>query len=100
MASCNLLLNQRTPTVTVGASSNQSTFSTLVNPTLRYISCHHSFQQHRPNLQGSDQLHCIATWTTYKWSISISSTSLALGLHNNTLHSDLKMDVMEWNYVE
>lgn len=50
--------------------------------------------------QGSDQLHCIATWTTYKWSISISSTSLALGLHNNPLHSDLKVDVMEWIYVD
>src|ERR1700733_14477253 len=50
--------------------------------------------------QGSDQLHCIATWTTYKWSISISSTSLVLGLHNNPLHSDLKVDVMEWIYVD
>jgi len=51
-------------------------------------------------VQGSDQLHCIATWTTYKWSISISSTSLVLGLHNNPLHSDLKVDVMEWIYVD
>ncbi|RKK55868.1 hypothetical protein BFJ68_g17838, partial [Fusarium oxysporum] len=33
--------------------------------------------------QGSDQLHCISTWTTNKWPISITSTLLA-GSHTRT----------------